>query len=162
MTPADYTEREGGLLEALAKIMPINFENGPDYISVYFGDGETHRSQAMTMNPQDWLDLQAAYDAALLSRWQDISTAPKDGTEIQVRIPGHGEDNVVAWVEELLNSWDEWCGAWAFTRDQEPPDCWTDGYCWAVNEDGWPSMQPTHWKPLPEPPTPQNHLQHKG
>lgn len=23
---------------------------------------------------------------------------------------------------------------------------------------GWPS----HWQPLPEPPTPQNHLQHKG
>lgn len=54
---------QGRLLEALARIMPITFEDGPDYMSLYFGDGEAHRSQAMTMNPQDWLDLQAAYDA---------------------------------------------------------------------------------------------------
>ena len=53
-----------GLLDALAKVMPITFEDGPDYMSLYFGDGEAHRSQAMTMNPQDWLDLQAAYEAA--------------------------------------------------------------------------------------------------
>lgn len=55
-----------GLIErieaALAKIMPITFDDGPDYMSLYFGDGETHRSQAMTMNPQDWLDLQAVFD----------------------------------------------------------------------------------------------------
>lgn len=85
--------------------------------------------------------------------WQDIATAPRDGTEIQVRIPGHGEDNVVAWVEELLNSWDEYCGAWAFTREQEPPESWSDGYCWAVNDEGCPSEQPTHWLPLPPAPT---------
>lgn len=53
-----------GVLDALAKIMPITFENGPDYMSLYFGDGDAHRSQAMTMNPQDWLDLQAAYESA--------------------------------------------------------------------------------------------------
>lgn len=48
---------------ALAKIMPIRVHNGPDYAEVYFADGSTHSTQAMTMNPQDWLDLQAAYDA---------------------------------------------------------------------------------------------------
>lgn len=53
-----------GLLAALAKVMPITFEDGPDYMSLYFSDGEAHRSQAITMNPQDWLDLQAAYEAA--------------------------------------------------------------------------------------------------
>lgn len=45
---------------ALSKIMPINVHNGPDYAEVYFGDGKTHSTQAMTMHPQDWLDLQAA------------------------------------------------------------------------------------------------------
>lgn len=71
--------------------------------------------------------------------WQPMETAPRDGTAFQAKIPGHGADNVIAWTD----------GAWAFTSEQEPPDCWTDGYCWDVNEDGAPSVQPTHWKPLP-------------
>lgn len=52
------------LTAALAKITPIVVENGPDYATVHFGDGETHRSQTMTMNPQDWLDIQAAFERA--------------------------------------------------------------------------------------------------
>ena len=48
------------LREALSKIMPIRVHNGPDYAEVYFADGQTHSTQAMTMNPQDWLDIQAA------------------------------------------------------------------------------------------------------
>lgn len=82
--------------------------------------------------------------------WQPIETAPKDGSEFQALIPGNGQDNVIAWADDLLDSNGEWCGGWVFTRDQEPPDCWTDGYCWAVNEDGEQSVEPTHWKPLPE------------
>lgn len=83
--------------------------------------------------------------------WQPISTAPKDGTDIQARIPGHGEDNVIAWQNEaFLDSLGCPCGGWAFTTDQEPPACWTDGICWAFNEDGVPSVQPTHWKALPD------------
>lgn len=53
------------LMAALAKIMPIRVHNGPDYAEVYFADGSSHSTQAMTMNPQDWLDIQAAYDAML-------------------------------------------------------------------------------------------------
>lgn len=85
--------------------------------------------------------------------WQPIETAPKDGTDIQARIPGNGEDNVIAWqVDAFRDDLDEPCGGWAFTTEQEPPDCWTDGVCWAFNEDGVPSVQPTHWMPLPAPP----------
>lgn len=47
---------------ALAKIMPISVHNGRDYAEVYFADGQSHSTHAMTMNPQDWFDLQAAYD----------------------------------------------------------------------------------------------------
>jgi hypothetical protein len=85
-----------------------------------------------------------------MSEWHDIATAPKDETEIQARIPGHGEDNVIAWVGgALLDSDGAECGGWAFTsEDQEPPDCWTDGWCWLVNADGESSAWPTHWKPL--------------
>lgn len=85
--------------------------------------------------------------------WQPIETAPRDGTEFQARIPGNGEDNVIAWNDaDFLDSEGNDCGAWVFTRDQEPPDCWTDGICWEVNEDGVASVRPTHWMPLPEAP----------
>ncbi|SCW56428.1 hypothetical protein SAMN02927924_01389 [Sphingobium faniae] len=53
------------LAEALAKIMPIRVHDGQDYAEVHFADGSSHSTQAMTMNPQDWLDIQAAYDAML-------------------------------------------------------------------------------------------------
>jgi hypothetical protein len=44
--------------EALGKIMPIRVHDGPDYAEVYFSDGSKHSTQAMTMNPQDWRDIQ--------------------------------------------------------------------------------------------------------
>ena len=48
------------LVEAAKKIMPIRVNDGPDYAEVYFADGEKHSTHAMTMNPQDWMDLSAA------------------------------------------------------------------------------------------------------
>lgn len=48
------------LAGALEKIAPITVRDGPDYAEVYFADGKTHSTQAMTMNPQDWLDLSEA------------------------------------------------------------------------------------------------------
>ena len=41
-----------------------------------------------------------------MSEWRDISTAPKDGTAFQARIPGHGEDNIIAWFDGLLDETD--------------------------------------------------------
>ena len=81
-----------------------------------------------------------------MAEWQPIETAPKDGTIIQVRIPGHGDDNIVAWIDGLFDRNGKDCGGWAFIEDQEPPDDWTDGICWEVNEDLMPSTPPTHWK----------------
>lgn len=76
--------------------------------------------------------------------WQPMSSAPRDGTEIQAIIPGHGQDNVIAYRGGFEYF------AWQFTRDQEPPDDWTDGVCWMENEDGKPSTQPIAWKHLPK------------
>jgi hypothetical protein len=84
-----------------------------------------------------------------MSEWQSIETAPKDGTPFQAKIPRHGSDNIIAWQGGLLDTDNRSCGGWTFVEDQEPPDSWTDGICWAVNEDGEPSVQPTHWKHLP-------------
>ena len=80
--------------------------------------------------------------------WRPIETAPKDGTAIQAKIPNHGSDNIIAWLPGLLDSDGNTCSGWAFIEDQEPPDDWTDGVCWAVNEDGVASTQPSAWKSL--------------
>lgn len=74
--------------------------------------------------------------------FQTIDSAPRDGTTIQARIPGHGDDNLISFEYIGDGAW-----GWTFTTDQEPPADWTDGWCWAENEDGVPSTQPTHWKP---------------
>lgn len=86
-----------------------------------------------------------------MSDWQPIETAPRDGTAFQARIPGHGSDNIIAAVDGLLDGDGSDCWAWGFVEDQEPPDCWDDGICWATNSDGVASVRPTHWKPLPPP-----------
>lgn len=82
-----------------------------------------------------------------MGQWQPIDTAPS-GVAIQARIPGHGDDNVITWEAFAVEGPDGPCGAWVFISDQEPPPCWTDGYCWEVNEDGARSAWPTEWKPL--------------
>lgn len=83
--------------------------------------------------------------------WRPIESAPKNGTAIQAKIPGHGSDNIIAWLNGLVGEHGEDCGGWSFVEEQEPPDNWTDGICWARNEDGEESTKPTHWKPLPAP-----------
>ena len=80
---------------------------------------------------------------------EPIETAPRDGTPIQAEIPGHGRDNIIAWMTGLVDSDDRPCGNWSFVEEQEAPDDWTDGICWEVNADEKPSTQPTRWKPKP-------------
>ena len=42
------------------------------------------------------------------------------------------------------------CDTWAAEDEGIHPPCWTDGLCWASNEDGEPSDQPVKWL-LPAP-----------
>lgn len=84
--------------------------------------------------------------------WKPIDSAPKNGAPFQAKIPGHGSDNVIWWTDGLVDSDGHSCGSWCFVEDQEPPDSWTDGFCWEVNDDGQKSVEPTHWRPLPAPP----------
>ena len=78
-----------------------------------------------------------------------MDSAPLDGTAIQAVIPGHGADNIIAWDDRLIDENGDDCGGWYIASDQEPPESWTDGVCWAQNEDGEQSVKPTYWKPLP-------------
>jgi hypothetical protein len=82
------------------------------------------------------------------SDWRPMATAPRDGTPIQATIPGHGSDNIIAWMDGFLNADEQDCCSWVFVEDQEPPPCWTDGVCWESNENDEPSVQPTAWKPI--------------
>ena len=52
------------LVEAVARILPIRVHNGPDYAEVTFGDGTSHSSQAMTMNPEAWEAIESAHRRA--------------------------------------------------------------------------------------------------
>jgi len=57
-----------------------------------------------------------------MTEWQDISTAPKDGTNLLVT---DGETTALGWHDEFDEPEEPWCG-------------------WIK----WP----THWMPLPAPP----------
>lgn len=59
----DVAALVSGLTEAMDRVMPIRVHDGPDYAEVYFADGTTHSTQAMTMNPADWQAIADAYAA---------------------------------------------------------------------------------------------------
>jgi hypothetical protein len=82
--------------------------------------------------------------------WQDISTAPRDGTAILAEIRGHGFGKI-AWNGDLLDCGGESCGAWEHLGEM-PPDSWADGICWERNAEGVPSEQPVRWTTLATPP----------
>jgi len=65
-----------------------------------------------------------------MSDWQPIATAPKDGTTVLLFAPG----------------WDSAKTGWTFGKDD-----WQD--C-PFHHHGYPAYEPTHWMPLPAPPSP--------
>jgi hypothetical protein len=71
--------------------------------------------------------------------WQDIETAPKDGTTVDL------------WVQPCEDAPDEY-------KFDNPPrraaNCYYHDYTWHGGG-RWP-MEPTHWMPLPSPPKPSN------
>jgi hypothetical protein len=67
-----------------------------------------------------------------MNDWQTIETAPKDGTSI---LGWNGEEmTVVSWFKNHLYE-----GLWS----QSVPGTYSQDTEW----------EPTHWMPLPEPPT---------
>lgn len=60
-------------------------------------------------------------------KWQHIDTAPKDGSEVLLCSAWH--QIVIAWFK---------VGEWHYSFGRNAT---------------WPEDYPTHWMPLPEPPT---------
>lgn len=81
-----------------------------------------------------------------MTSFKDISTAPRDRTVIRVRTVG-GLELDVSWFNGLVNDNGEECGAWLSENVGDQPECWTDGICWEINEDGDPSDRPVSWRP---------------
>ncbi len=74
--------------------------------------------------------------------WCPMETAPRDGTPIQAKIPGHGSNNIIQWM--CID--DYW--TWGIVGEHDWPDSWDDGICWASNSSEQPSVLPVAWKPL--------------
>ena len=72
----------------------------------------------------------------VMLEWQDISTAPKDGTAIliwpaQSALTGSTECMIISYVVR----WHDWKEAWIEASGEE-----------------YDTFYPTHWMPLPAPP----------
>ena len=85
----------------------------------------------------------------------DERQRPKDGRAFIARIPGYGQDNVIRWIDGLIDA--ESNGVlWRrgrFADEQEPPDMLVGRSVLGTQmTDGVASARPTHWMPLPQPP----------
>ena len=81
-------------------------------------------------------------------QWQQIDTAPKDGTEILLcRGARVTAGQWLAWTDTV----DEFHGATGVYLGQSVQD---SGECWMTLDGGFTDDDPpTHWMPLPAPPS---------
>lgn len=89
---------------------------------------------------------QAAVEVALADR-RPIATAPPDQEVFVYCGEMRFRAKLVPGASMTMD--EEPCDQWQATREGEHPPCWSDGCCWASNEDENASLQPTHWSPAP-------------
>lgn len=78
--------------------------------------------------------------------WHVMSCAPTDGTPILIETIG-GAFLKAHWDGSFTDGESEPTGAWV-AENEHHPKCWTDGVCWASNEDEEPSDPPKFWQQL--------------
>jgi hypothetical protein len=69
-------------------------------------------------------------------KWRAIETAPKDGTAVLLYSPDSTEPQI--FIGHFIEFEGE-AGRWQ--------DYWREDGCWPIH------AEPTHWMPLPKPPT---------
>lgn len=111
-----------------------NRESLAEYIRHVLGPFNDNNKPVVTLVAE----LAASRRAA--AGWQDISTAPRDGTWILVKCDGdidEGDDRLISaqWTNNLNGRTTDW--HWQFA--------WFDGGYYG-------HVEPTHWMPLPAPP----------
>ena len=89
--------------------------------------------------------------------WQPIETAPRDGTEIlAVSEPGGTGVILVRWIalQDFIATGEaeDFLAQGMSEKDIEEPDWFFADF--AHGDRLSPDCYPTHWMPLPEPPTP--------
>jgi hypothetical protein len=87
-----------------------------------------------------------------VSGWRDIATAPRD-TPVIVQTEMGRIFAARLMPNAAVDDAGETCDAWGAEAADLHPDCWTDGTCWTQNDEGDESDYPTHWMPLPSPPS---------
>lgn len=80
--------------------------------------------------------------------WEPIETAPRDNKTAIIVLTETGRIFKATYRFCVSENEHGECDAWCVDEDDPRPDCWTEGLCWAENEDGNPSDQPAYWKPL--------------
>ncbi|PZU95595.1 MAG: hypothetical protein DI527_00875 [Chelatococcus sp.] len=84
--------------------------------------------------------------------WNDIESAPRDRPAILLTFQGHVVK--AAWQTGFTDENGRDTGAWCATEEGQHPPCWSEGVCWASNEDESPSDPPVAWLPFPAPSPP--------
>lgn len=97
-------------------------------------------SQAPTQGPTD-----AGLTARVLSsEWQPIETAPKDGSRYLIYVPRVATDSDSSWFTVLVAS---------YVGGYDSGDVWFTMLRGKEKTYGEDIYDPTHWMPLPTPPT---------
>jgi hypothetical protein len=94
------------------------------------------------VNENPTIEEQTAHYRRIPTMWQSIDSAP---TNTPVVVLTEGLQSVVA----VYMAFDETKLAWQAHVEGNHPACWTDGVCWASNEDNEPSDPPKWWAPMP-------------
>lgn len=85
--------------------------------------------------------------SALLGCWQDISTAPKDGTWMLLYDPMTScLIYTGCWDAKFETKWNEQ------TDDSEYIGAWTNYHVESFGYEEYSTLQPTHWMALPDQP----------
>lgn len=118
------------------------------------GDGGTYVMGHPTKDQMnEAMEALRAYRASAainaMSGWRDIETDPPKYDEVVKVKAGHMTFRAVLRNNIAMDDEGVSCDQWEAAIEGEHPPCWSDGACWELNVDGYGSLQPEEWRPVP-------------